>query len=307
MSRPRTLFVDASIIPTAIFTYRDDDFYSIVSQLAGSDEVELLKIQSIRTVHSFLRIANVFDILTIDSDEINSIKRQIRFILSDNTYVIKSGIQGSIEYLRDLFLKKQSDAMKNTNRSNLTPQSAHTTLISTNDTMSQESLVDATANAPIDHRKFILDSIDEWHLKHLTDAGLPSSKLIEGVDFFLSLPSKDGDSAMIRCRCRASSTLPRQGVSFQLSSFYRHLKTAKCSMFKSKLKSTPVDDDEQDVPTTTLDEPTTQSSFIIDSTLDVRSPDSNSPARSKRMASSTDPVVPTKKRQRKEVNSTKRE
>ena len=103
MSRLPTIFVDTSILPSEAFAYRDDEFYSLVDLLAGSDEVELLRIQSIRTVHSFLRIKNVFDVLDIDSEEINRIKHHICFILNDNTYIIKAGIKGSIEYTYVIF------------------------------------------------------------------------------------------------------------------------------------------------------------------------------------------------------------
>ena len=90
--------MDTSILPSNIFGYRDEEFYSIVDQLAGAEETELLRIQSIRTVNSFLRIADIFDVLTIDSEEINIVKRQICFLLNNNTYVIKPGSRGSIEY-----------------------------------------------------------------------------------------------------------------------------------------------------------------------------------------------------------------
>ena len=108
MSHSHTIFVDTSILPSDIFNCHDDEFYSIVNQLTGSDEVEFLGIQSIRTANSFLRIKNIFDILTIDSEEINDIKKEICFISNNNSFEIKSGIQGLIDFLRALFLKKQS-------------------------------------------------------------------------------------------------------------------------------------------------------------------------------------------------------
>ena len=79
MSSSCTVFVDTSILPSDIFGYRDEEFYLIVDQLAGAKEAELLRKESVRTVNSFLGITDIFDFLTIDSEEINNVKRQIYF------------------------------------------------------------------------------------------------------------------------------------------------------------------------------------------------------------------------------------
>ena len=89
MSRPKPIFVDTSVISSNIFNYRDDEFYSIIGQLTGLEEAGFLKVHDIRTVNSFLRIENVFNVLTIDAEEINNIKKDICFMLNDDTYIIK--------------------------------------------------------------------------------------------------------------------------------------------------------------------------------------------------------------------------
>ena len=57
-------------------------------------------------------------------------------------------------------------------------------------------------------------------------------KLIEGIDFVLILSSDD--NGHVRCGCRASSRLSKQGKNFQLSNYYRHLKTGVCPMLEAK-------------------------------------------------------------------------
>ncbi|CAF2942254.1 unnamed protein product [Rotaria sp. Silwood2] len=111
----RTLFLDTKVLPSDLLTYHDDDFYNLINQLVGPDEVALLKIQGIRTVNTFLDISNIFDIVNIDSEEIDDIKTKSCFILKNDSYVIRPGSKASIEYLRDLFEKKQDEILKNTN------------------------------------------------------------------------------------------------------------------------------------------------------------------------------------------------
>ena len=98
----RSMYIDTSVLPSNVLNLRDDEFYSVIDELTGAEEAELMKIQSIRSVHSFLRIENVFDVLSFDSTEINSIKKGTCFLLDDHSYLIKPGIKASIQYLRDV-------------------------------------------------------------------------------------------------------------------------------------------------------------------------------------------------------------
>ena len=231
----RSIFVDTSVLPLDILNYRDDEFYSIVNRLTGSEETELLRIQSIRSVNSFLRIINIFDVLNIDSEEINRIKKDVCFILNDNTYVIKPGIKASMDYLHDLFFRKQREISKNLNREYFNTSNTTSMQISTSNIVPNEQRL--TTIDLVDHRSFLTQSIDEWCIKNGNSKNSFHLKLIEGSDFLISAPSTTGDFIHIRCGCRVSSKLPRQGNHFQLSNFYRHLKTGKCSMIQSKLKS----------------------------------------------------------------------
>ena len=102
----RTLFVDTNVVPSDVFTYQDDDFYNLISQLAGPHAAALFKVQGIQTINALLRIPNIFDVFNINSKEDNDVKINTCFILENDSYIVKSGIKGSIEYLHDLFGKK---------------------------------------------------------------------------------------------------------------------------------------------------------------------------------------------------------
>ncbi|CAF1401400.1 unnamed protein product [Rotaria magnacalcarata] len=191
------MFVDTSILPSDIFNYHDYEFYSIVSQLTGSDEVELLRIQN-------------------------------------------------------LFYFEQ---------------------------------------------QHLCDKIR--HTKNGRDLNLLDLKLTEGTDYLLTVPSYNSDSAHIRCGCRASARLPRQGNNFQLSNYYRHLKTGKCSMLQSKFQSNPAqDNDTHDVSNDTIKKLSSDQTMIMEDTQ-LLSIDSNSTIRSKRTTTSSNHVHSKKKRQRK--------
>ena len=303
MSSSRALFVDTSVLPSDIFGYRDEEFYSIVDQLAGTEEAELLRIQSIRTVNSFLRITNIFDILTIDSKEINNVKRQICFLLDDNTYVIKPGIRGSIEYLRDLFLQKTKELSKPGNEKTSNNRRRSSTMLSSDVTISQESSASPRSASPIDHRFFIVNSIEEWCSRNGGDLDLPNLKLIDGTDYFFIRSSSDSDFAQIRCGCRASARLPRQGNNFQLSNFYRHLKNGKCSMLKLKSKCQLVSGSEH----TVWNEDSLQTSSLQSTATEKNQPatsnDVDPSVRSKRTPSPSSRGHSKKKRQRHRKNS----
>lgn len=58
----RSIHVDTSVLPSNVFDIRDDDFFSVIDRIVGVEETELMRIQSIRLAHSFLRIENIFDI-----------------------------------------------------------------------------------------------------------------------------------------------------------------------------------------------------------------------------------------------------
>jgi hypothetical protein len=241
----RKLFVDTKILPSDVFTYHDNDFYSLINQLAGPDETALLKIQGIRTINAFLRTANIFDILNIDSEEIKTIKEQTCFILKNDDYIVKPGIKSSIEYLHDLFSLKQAEIIKNTNGKRWSISNISSTIITTpgssvqaissTDTIIQQSTTMTTTTTidEGDHRSYIIKSMNEWCLKHADEMGISDLKLIEGTDYLLTV-SASNDSAHIRCGCRASARLPKQGKNFQLSNYYRHLKSKTCAMLKAK-------------------------------------------------------------------------
>lgn len=239
MSPSYTTFVDTSVIPSDVFTYRDNEFYSLVEKMAGPMEAQLLKIQSIRTINSFLRISDLFDVFSIDTQEINDVKRQLCFMLNDDNFIVKPGIKASLDYLRDLFHKKQKEISSSfyVNRSN--SRNTSSTNRSETDATSQppDSTTSSSNDANLDHRRLIIHGIDEWCSKNGRNLNLNDLQLAENIDYFITPPSDENRSGSIRCACRVSANLFKVGNHVQLSNYYRHLKKGKCSMLKSKFPS----------------------------------------------------------------------
>ncbi|CAF3965388.1 unnamed protein product [Rotaria sordida] len=171
-------------------------------------------------------------------------------------------------------------------------------ITSSNVTTSHEPTTTVTSINVIDYHSLIVNGINEWCLKNGRDLNLFDLKLIEGIDYLLTIPSYNSDSALIRCGCRASARLPRQGNNFQLSNYYRHLKTGKCSMLKSKFQPIPVHDNDAHDIIDTIEQSSSEQTIIMENTQ-ILSFDCNSSIRSKRTASSSNHAQPKKKRQRK--------
>ena len=145
----------------------------------------------------------------------------------------------------------------------------------------------------------VIRGIDEWRVKHGSQLNLMNLKLIENIDYFISLPSFENSSASIRCSCRASANLFKFGNHLQLSHYYRHLKKGKCSMLESKVQSSSLNDyivgDDVNNNETLI---STQSKSVDADRILVSSAAFSS-SRSKRATSINYPTHRSKKRQKK--------
>ena len=97
---------DTSVLPHDILTLQYYQFFHVVKNLVGDTVSELLRIQAIQNVQTFMLVPDITAILKLDSAELENIKRQTCFHLDDGDYVIKVGITGSLKYLRELFAQK---------------------------------------------------------------------------------------------------------------------------------------------------------------------------------------------------------
>ena len=165
------------------------------------------------------------------------------------------------------------------------------------DTMSQESITAATSINGVDYHSIIVNGINEWCLENRHDQKLINLKLIEGTDYLLTIPSNNLNSAHIHCDCRASARLPRQGNNFQLSNYYQHLKSGKCSMLQSKSQSNSFQGNDTHHIIDTIEASSFEPKMSTKDTQTL-SFDSNSSVRSKRTTTSSNHLHSKTKRQR---------
>ncbi|CAF3876645.1 unnamed protein product [Rotaria sp. Silwood1] len=122
-------------LPDDVLSYTDNKFYDFVKELLGQSAAELLKIQAINNVPSFLLSDDVCDIieLAVESEEIDALREKISFAFRDGTYHVKIGIRNNFRYLNKLLSlkleeenKKKRNSQKTTTKINSTSSSLTT-------------------------------------------------------------------------------------------------------------------------------------------------------------------------------------
>jgi hypothetical protein len=99
-------WINTSVLPPDILSLQNYDFFRVVEKLAGDIVAELLRIQAIRNVRTFMLVPDVLDVFKINAYELQQIKSRACFQLENNDYIVKIGIKISLEYLRELFEMK---------------------------------------------------------------------------------------------------------------------------------------------------------------------------------------------------------
>lgn len=260
MSRRSSLTPDLSVLPADLLELKDGAFYDLVQEITSSDEAELLRIQSVRSVHSFMRV-NVLNFFQLDSNDLVPLQSRLAHKRSDGKYVVHLGVRGNIIYLTELFnaFKKQKSKGVQTN---LNASAGVVNITSTpNDSISSSSiqLSDHSANCtppyhlPItptisfaEHRTHIRRNIPSWWHSICERQKLPIGTLLEPDDYKVVL---DDNSCSIVCSCGTSVLLrcPTGRKYYQLSNYYQHvIGSEKCNLIKRKQRDQEMDDDSTD-------------------------------------------------------------
>ena len=166
-------------------------------------------------------------------------KKQIAYKQDDDSYVVKAGIKGNVDYIIDLLKQKCIDDMKTKNVSAGT-KSSQAPSVSTrvSSALSQPVapthvvLQDVSATANItsdwstdDHRVFLIDSVSQWLERNKKELNFDHGSLTEGQHYHVSIVKDpfNGFIDKIKCSCGTMVTLIKNREKFQLSNFYRHI------------------------------------------------------------------------------------
>ncbi|CAF5143466.1 unnamed protein product, partial [Rotaria sp. Silwood1] len=81
--------LDTSRLPQDVLTYTDKQFYDFIKNFCGQDASDLLSIQAIRSVDSFLSIQDVYSVFELDSDDVKDIQKQCGFQKRNGIYTVR--------------------------------------------------------------------------------------------------------------------------------------------------------------------------------------------------------------------------
>ena len=234
------MIVDMNNLSDEVLLYSHDQFYQFVEDCLGHDEMILIKLQAIKSNRALLHVSNVLAVLDLNCPELTDLKRRTCFLVDNSNTVLKAGIKAGIEdfvatlraknmeYIqRSKRLKKASEFLQA--KANASISSAASTIITTTD-----SIPTMDSTPVVDHTQLIEDSIFKYSKTVLDDLVLSSNG-----DYVVIVTQSDTSiDAKIQCGCGAvikiNYRLDRN--TFQLSPYFKHLKSVRCFVLKQKRK-----------------------------------------------------------------------
>jgi len=297
--------VSLNVLPQDALTLKDDQFYSLIEKLTSSDVSQIFKFQSINSINTFLLCKNILAPILLPTSAFDAIRRVVCVQLNqsqNNSYVIHVGISGQIEYLTELFRKKQFQDAKDTSKhrpraasstSNPPSLSTPTSNLGGTTTSSLSTIISPTPvfAQTVDYRSNIISTINKWITSQQVLNGSNNLHLVEGKDYTIQL-SSSANNATVVCQCNTRLTLLKSTENtFLLSNLYKHWKSSKkCNV----LTSTPSSSSPLNGSDTDNSDDDDQNSSSSSSTQQ------NTRTTNKRVASSNRSTVNTKlaKRQR---------
>ncbi|CAF1484730.1 unnamed protein product [Rotaria magnacalcarata] len=253
---PTEALIDTSILPSDIMLLRDVKFFDFVRKEAGDAAVDLFEIQSINCVKSLLMTVDVYCIMNLKSKALYCFKSKHGFMLDDDTFIIKPGIKGNVDYLIDLLKQKCTDDAKLTkslkrnqssspldrtiNRSSTTTESTMAVLSSN----SSNVVTSKSLNLSLDeHKTYVNNTLNNWCKNNELRLNLSNVSLIEGQHYSISILNDASGvlKANIKFCCNKWIPLTNNRGKFQLSNFYRHLQDFRnnntCDKMKELIKN----------------------------------------------------------------------
>jgi hypothetical protein len=99
---------DTNKLSDDVLSLTDDKFYDFVKEVLGKTAADLLKIQAINNVPSFLLSNDLCGVIELDivSEELDDLRQKISFSIKDGTCHVKTGIHNDFKYLKKLLSLK---------------------------------------------------------------------------------------------------------------------------------------------------------------------------------------------------------
>ncbi len=243
--------IDLSNLSDDVLSYSNDRLHTFIEESLGTDEMMLIKIQSINNVRALLNVPDLMAFLSFNSKEVVALKQRICFIDEDNKrFMIKAGIKTNID---DLVLalkekKKKETKQKRTYKSSSTSLQSSTqlngdqsnasqlnasNLTSINSQLTQVFSTTPKINSPNYYIQKVSDSIEKFCVNTFKNI-----ILLNDIDYVISVNILDANiNGYIKCKCNTNIKLIFRSKSnvFQLSAYFKHIKSS-CIMIKKKKK-----------------------------------------------------------------------
>ncbi|CAF2117459.1 unnamed protein product [Rotaria magnacalcarata] len=215
-------------------------FYSN-EQCLGPDEILLIKLQSIKNARILINVPDVLGVLNIKCKEVVEIKNRICFTDEDShQFIVKPRIKAGIDDLIEVLKDKNHRYIKRTKDSKSSSLSTKTSYTQLNASVSNAPSLNSTGSTSAttlsittspnvmsikDYVNTIYDSIEKFCANTLKNILLKND-----IDYFIPV---DG---YIKCRCnsRIKMIFRINTNSYQLSSYFKHIKHSRCRMMKKK-------------------------------------------------------------------------
>ena len=238
--------IDLNNLPDEVLLYSNDEFYQFIEDCLGFDEMTIIKAQSIRSTPSLINVPDVLEVLKLNCKELLEIKKRLCFMTDTDEFVVKAGVKAGIDTLITSLKEKNIRYLKLIKRNNPSSQKLPTYNLSNNGStrnVTTESspgqiftaLSTTTPNQSLtteEHlqnivfaiERFCTNTFDDILLKHDVDYSIFLDSLSRNIHGRI----KCGCCELIKIYFRSNTN------SFQLSSYFKHLKISRCSMMKNK-------------------------------------------------------------------------
>ncbi|CAF1325995.1 unnamed protein product [Rotaria sp. Silwood1] len=180
---------------------RDEAFYDFIRQISGKRVAELLAFQNCNEVDSFVECKECIDVIRLESDQLNDLKKNICITLRDGSVALLPGLESSISNLIKLLKIAPSTTSSNlatttvpTYYSTIHKPSASDISMFANSSNSSSLNFSTASNPLIDQMSNRISTIIiDWLKKNQQKLNLVNMNFQQGIDFLVELnKQRDG-------------------------------------------------------------------------------------------------------------------
>ncbi|CAF1440605.1 unnamed protein product [Rotaria sp. Silwood1] len=180
---------------------RDEAFYDFIRQISGKQVAKLLAFQNFNGVDSFIGCKECTDVIRLESDQFNDLKKNMCITLRDGSVALLPGLESSISNL--IKLLKRAPSTTSSNLATTTVPTYHSAIHTPSpsdismfaNSSNPSSLYISTASNPLIDQMSnrISTTIIDWLKKNQQELNLMNTNFQQGIDLLVELnKQRDG-------------------------------------------------------------------------------------------------------------------